>query len=36
MAKLITDTAESFECELITESMGKSKIPTYIIKGIYA
>ena len=36
MAKLITDTTKSFECELLTESMGESKIPTYIIKGIYA
>lgn len=36
MVKLITDTTESFECELLTESIGKTKIPTYIIKGIYA
>lgn len=36
MAKLITDTAEQFECELVTESVGEKKIPTYKIKGIYA
>ena len=36
MAKLITDTTDHFECELIQESIGNSKIPTYKIKGIYA
>lgn len=36
MAKLITDTAQMFECELLKESLGDSKIPTYTIKGIYA
>lgn len=36
MAKLITDTTEHFECELISESIGETKIPTYKLKGIYA
>lgn len=36
MAKLITDSAKQFECELITEAIGDNKIPTYKLKGIYA
>lgn len=36
MSKLITDTTEHFECDLVKESIDGNKTPTYVIKGIYA
>lgn len=36
MARLIVETPTVLDSELITESVGEGKPPTYILKGIYA